>query len=337
MSDATSLVEISPAERRLAERVDPNVAGGLAVSDAAGGLSFRNAGEMMEFAKMMAVANSGVRKHLRGNPGACLAILTQALEWGMSPFAVANKSYFVNDQIAFESQLVQAVILRRAPIKGRIKFEFTGTGPKRVCRAWARLAEDPDEIVEYISPEVGLISPKNSPLWKSDQDQQHAYYSGRALCRRHFPDVLLGVYDNDEIQPEPRGPDGARDVTPRSFAAGLDRLANAGRDGAADVSEPKAEASPPEATATAEAGATPARRASAPPSMPAAKPAISDDAARQRGRDDATAGRERSEVPEDIQAAGMAGAWFAGHDEITEADVDASGPVDDGFDFPGDR
>ncbi len=44
------------------------------------------------------------------------------------------------DQIAFESQLVQAVILRRAPIRGRIKFEFTGIGEKRVCRAWARLA-----------------------------------------------------------------------------------------------------------------------------------------------------------------------------------------------------
>lgn len=215
---------LSPAEQRVAERISEDAVRGLTVSDHAGGVSFSNAGQLLDFAKMMAVANSGVRKHLRGNPGACLAICTQAVEWGLSPFAVANKSYFVNDQIAFESQLVQAVILKRAPIKGRIKFEFTGDGAQRVCRAWARLAEDPEEVIEYVSPAFGMITPKNSPLWKSDPDQQHAYYSGRALCRRHFPDVLLGVYADDELGPETaRGP---RDVTPpRTMGGRLDALA----------------------------------------------------------------------------------------------------------------
>jgi hypothetical protein len=44
---------------------------------AAGGIAFANMGEVMEFAKMMAVANIGVRKHLRGNSGACLAVCVQ--------------------------------------------------------------------------------------------------------------------------------------------------------------------------------------------------------------------------------------------------------------------
>lgn len=216
---------LTDAERRVAERVDPAATNALTVSAERGGVAFANAGQLMEFAKLMAVSSAGVRKHLRGNPGACLAIVTQAVEWGMSPFAVANKSYFVNEQIAFESQLVQAVILKRAPIKGRIKFEFTGEGAQRVCRAWARLAEDPEEIVEYISPPFASITPKNSPLWKSDPDQQQCYYSGRALCRRHFPDVLLGVYADDEIEVAPRGPEQARDVTPTGLAGRLDALA----------------------------------------------------------------------------------------------------------------
>lgn len=224
MSNALSLTD---AERRTAERIDPAATTALAVSAERGGVAFQNASQLMEFAKLMAVSRAGVRKHLRGDPGACLAIVTQAVEWGMSAYAVANKSYFVNDQIAYESQLIQAVILKRAPIKGRIKFEFTGTGEKRVCRAWARLAEDPDEMVEYVSPEFAKITPKNSPLWKSDPDQQHAYYSGRALCRRHFPDVLLGVYADDELAPEPpAGPDTARDVTPpKGLGVRLDALA----------------------------------------------------------------------------------------------------------------
>ena len=217
---------MSDAERKIAGRVDPAATNALTVSAERGGIAFANAGQLMEFAKLMAVSSAGVRNHLRGNPGACLAIVTQAVEWGMSPFAVANKSYFVNEQIAFESQLVQAVILKRAPIKGRIKFEFTGEGGQRVCRAWARLAEDPEEIVEYISPPFASITPKNSPLWKSDPDQQQCYYSGRALCRRHFPDVLLGVYADDEIEAQPPAqPGGAWDATPRGLAGKLDALA----------------------------------------------------------------------------------------------------------------
>ena len=89
------MVDLTPAERKLAERLDPNVANALTISPRAGGISFTNAGQAMEMAKLMALSNSGVRKHLRGNPGACLAIVVQAVEWGVSAYAVANKSYFV--------------------------------------------------------------------------------------------------------------------------------------------------------------------------------------------------------------------------------------------------
>ncbi len=134
---------------------------------------------------------------------------------------------------------------------------------------------------------------------------------------------------------------------PKTLAEGLDKLANAGAPAdpaasaagqATEGTAQKAEASsPPEATAKAEAGAPPARRASATNKPDAAK-ALDADTARQRGRDDARACRERSEVPEDVRAAKLAGAWFEGHDEVTEADVDAAtGSADDGFDFPGDR
>jgi len=195
-----TMIETTDVERRVAERIDPRVTGALEISRQSGGLAFTNANEAMEFSKMMAVSQIGVRKHLRGNVGACLAIVVQSIEWRMSPFAVANKSYLVNDQIAYESQLIQAVILKRAPIKGRFKVEYLGEGAKRRCRVSAVLS-DTGETVDYTSPEFDKITPKNSPLWKSDPDQQQFYYSGRALCRRHFPDVLLGVYDMDELTP----------------------------------------------------------------------------------------------------------------------------------------
>ena len=40
----------------------------------------------------------------RAQPGACLAVSLQSLNWRMDPFAVANKSYMVNDRIAYEAR-----------------------------------------------------------------------------------------------------------------------------------------------------------------------------------------------------------------------------------------
>lgn len=161
-----------------------------------------NTGQAMEIAKMMAISDVGVRKHLRRNPGACLSVCLQAMEWGMNPFSVANKSYAVNDQIAYESQLVAAVLNTRAPIKGRLKYEYAGEGQNRKCTCTATLkGEDEGETVSVTSPPIGQITPKNSPLWKNDPDQQLAYYTARALARRHFPEVLLGVYAEDELEP----------------------------------------------------------------------------------------------------------------------------------------
>jgi len=222
-----SLVDTSRIERKLAENVDPKITSELAISTKAGGLEFVNMSELMQFSKLMALSSIAIPKHLRGNPGACLGICIQAIEWQMSPYAVANKSYSVNDRLAYEAQLIEAVILRRAPIKGRPKVEYEGNGDAKVCRVWAELRDEPGEIVEYRSPPFGRITPKNSPLWKTDPDQQQFYYSVRAWCRRHFPDVLLGVYARDEL-PEPQRPAAAVGVVRSGggLTASLDRLAD---------------------------------------------------------------------------------------------------------------
>lgn len=174
-------------------------------------------GEVVRFAEVMCKADIALPKHLRGNAGACMAVALQALEWEMSPFAVASKSYSVNGQIAYEAQLIMAVINTRSGIEGRLKFRFEGEGPERVCIAHGKI--DGEEL-EVRSPKFKDITPKNSPLWKSDPDQQHCYYTARAWGRRHTPEVILGVYDRDEAD-QFRGPDNAKDVTPPSLMSRL--------------------------------------------------------------------------------------------------------------------
>jgi hypothetical protein len=164
--------------------------------------------QAMEVAKMMAIAKQAVPKHLRNEPGMCLAVILQAKEWEMAPYAVARKSYVVNDTLAYESQLIHAVIEARAPLKTRLNCRYEGEGPTRKCIVVGTFQGD-TEPREYASPQIKDIKVKNSPLWSADQDQQLFYYSSRAWCRKWCPDVLLGVYAPDEIAP---GADNAQPI-----------------------------------------------------------------------------------------------------------------------------
>lgn len=202
---------------RIEERLDRVAMGGTAVSDSLGGIAFQNMTEVMEFSKLMSLSGNAVPKHLQGNPGMCLAVCVQAMEWRFSPFAVANKSYEVQNRLSFESQLVHAVIEQRAPIIGRLRHRFEGEGDARICIVWAKLRETGEDL-EYRSPQFSKIQPKNSLLWKTKPDLQQYYNTSRDFCRAYFPDVLLGVYSDDELR-DHVGPDNAKDVTAKPDVA----------------------------------------------------------------------------------------------------------------------
>jgi hypothetical protein len=185
---------------RIENRIDRQAVGAIAVSIAAGGVNFQSVIDLMEFAKLMAISGICVPKHLRNEPGACLAICMQAVEWRMSPYAVANKSYSVNDRIAYESQLIHAVIEQRAPLKGRLRTTYAGAGETRTCTVTGHIKGE-DEPLVFTSAPFGHIQPKNSPLWKSKPDLQLFYNASRDWARMYFPDLILGVYSSDEIEP----------------------------------------------------------------------------------------------------------------------------------------
>ncbi len=209
---------------KIEERVDRAVTAATEIDQKIGGIKFQNMGEVMEASKMMAVAGVAVPPHCRGAPGVCFAVCIQALEWGMSPFAVANKSYVVNnkgvERIAYESQLIHAVIEARAPLKARLRYEIIGEGDERKCKVWGTFKGETEPHV-FTSSTLGEIvkergrneygKVKGSPLWDSKPEVQLFYSSSRDWARMFCPDVILGVYSPDEF------PDAEPvDVTPKS-------------------------------------------------------------------------------------------------------------------------
>ncbi len=170
---------------------------GMEQTGGGGTLVPKNLGDVVAFAQVMAKGDLALPKHMRNQPGICMAVSMQAMRWEMDPFAVANKSYAVNDRLAYEAQLVAAVVHTRAPIKGRPNYIYSGEGPTRRCKVVCTMLDG--ETRDYESPTFAQITVKNSPLWKSDPDQQLGYFSIRSWARRHAPEVLLGVYTPDEV------------------------------------------------------------------------------------------------------------------------------------------
>jgi len=206
----------SPLSRveRIEERIDRVVGGEIAVDDQAGGLLFEKMSQLMEFAKMMAVSGHAVPKHLRGSPGACLAICTRAMRWQFDPFFVAEHSYIVekydapgDSTIAYDSQIIHAVIEAHAPLTKRLRPRYTGEGDDRKCTVVAYVRGEAEPF-EWTSPRLAdRRPPKNekgrrrgSPLWDSKPDVQLFYDTSRDLARIFFPEVIGGVYSKDEME-----------------------------------------------------------------------------------------------------------------------------------------
>ena len=82
--------------------------------------------KLLRFAEVMASGRVAVPAHLAGKPSDCLAVTMQAAQWGMNPFAVAQKTHVVSGTLGYEAQLVNAVITTMSPTKDRINYEWFG-------------------------------------------------------------------------------------------------------------------------------------------------------------------------------------------------------------------
>lgn len=191
---------LAPVERRQLD------ASKISSSGPRGGVTFlpQTMEDCVTFAQLMAKSDFAVPPKFRGNPGACLAVVIQSARWGADPFGVIQKAYVTkskdgSERLAYEAQLVAAIVNTQAPIIGRLALTYSGEGHTRKVKC-VGIFSDTGEPREVDTPPVGKITVKNSPLWVSDTDQQLAYYAMRAWGRRWVPEVLLGIYTPEELQ-----------------------------------------------------------------------------------------------------------------------------------------
>lgn len=178
--------------------IESNTIGSTAMMFGAGNLE-----RAMQVADAMANAKVSVPNHLRGQPGDCLAIVMQATQWGMNPFAVAQKTHLVSGTLGYEAQLVNAVIQSSGSIRGRFHYEYKGEEHDVACRVGAVIAgESAITWGEWLWAKH--VTTKNSPLWKTNPKQQLGYLQVKNWARQYCPGAILGVYTDDELDSGPR-------------------------------------------------------------------------------------------------------------------------------------
>lgn len=154
---------------------------------------------LLAFADMMAKSSVTVPDHLKGKPADCMAIAMQSMQWGMNPFAVAQKTHIVSGRLGYEAQLVNAVVQQSNAIRGAFSYEFQGAGDAMECRVGAVLRGDTDITWgEWLRS--GSVTTKNSPLWKVNPKQQIGYLQVKNWARLYAPGAILGVYTPDELE-----------------------------------------------------------------------------------------------------------------------------------------
>ncbi|WP_053074597.1 recombinase RecT [Chromobacterium sp. LK1] len=169
---------------------------------------------MMRVAEIMASGKATIPKHLQNSPGDCMAVVMQAMQWKMNPFAVGQKTHIVNGALGYEAQLVNAVLQATGAIKGRFHYEYRGEGNHLECRVAAIPAGESDLVWnEWLK--ISEVTVKNSPLWKTNPKQQMGYLQVKNWARATTPGAILGVYTTDELAERPA----ERDITPRANSA----------------------------------------------------------------------------------------------------------------------
>ncbi len=207
---------------------------GATVGTAAAIFSPEGMNQLVRFAELMSQSKATVPKHLEGKPADCLAVTMQAAQWGMNPFAVAQKTHVVNGTLGYEAQLVNAVVSSSSMLATRLNYRWSGDwsnvngktdkSPNLTVTVSAVLKGEAEPRELTIS--MAQAGVRNSPLWEQDPRQQLAYLCTKRWARLHAPDVLLGVYTPDELQET--APRVERDITPQTTtAAGMNSLINA--------------------------------------------------------------------------------------------------------------
>jgi hypothetical protein len=216
---------------------------------------------VMRMAEMMAGGTCTIPLHLQKKPADCMAVVMQSMQWGMNPFAVAQKTHITQGgALGYEAQLISAVISANAQVKEKAPmYEYIGDWSTVLGKVEERKSEKGGKyyVATYTKADeagLGVICkmtllgestprettlmmsqcwPRFSTQWATDPKQQIGYAAIRKWARQHSPGTILGVYSPDELDTQETKDMGPAQVVRATEQGASDDLVSAARAAAA--------------------------------------------------------------------------------------------------------
>ena len=171
--------------------------------------------QMMEFAKVVSQMSvlpkhltyekvEGVWKELSAEQKTanCFRVLNQAMRWGVDVFAIIDCTYVVNDRLGYEGKVVAAIVNTKASLIAPLTYDYSGSGRERTVTVIGHIEgeQEPRTVDLVYSKAVTKDGNGNDNLqWSRDPDQKLAYSAVVKWARRHTPEVLMGIFTDDDL------------------------------------------------------------------------------------------------------------------------------------------
>lgn len=156
---------------------------------------------VQRFARLLA-SSAFTPKHLKGGDDQrtvanCFRVAAQAIRWGYDPFAVADETYEVHGRLGYQGKLIIAVVNSRANLKGRLRFDYSGSGANMTVTVTGQFADEDSPRTVSLSVHQAKTS---NEMWTKDPEQKLAYSGAIRWARRHCPEVVMGVQSVEDLE-----------------------------------------------------------------------------------------------------------------------------------------
>jgi hypothetical protein len=179
-------------------------------------LQVENFTEAMQLARMLAPSTM-IPVHLRDRPADILLVIMQAQRWEMDPFALMQEMSIIAGRPMYSGKVVAAVVQTRGRLQSRLQYDYSGSGDDRAVTVSGLLQGETEPRTVTVRLRDARTTNK---VWQTQPDQQLAYHGARVWARRYVPELMLGIYSEEEFDaPPPKAKtagtaDLPKDITP---------------------------------------------------------------------------------------------------------------------------
>lgn len=156
--------------------------------------------------------------HYQKKPANVFIALMRAKRMNIDPFWFMEQTYVVHGKLGCQGKLIIALMNKSKLFQDSIRFEYSGVGETRACRAIGTLKSGKDvsfEVSYKMAKDNGWADPEPKYEWVNGQrtkagtspskwqtltDLMLAYRSAKFLGDTHCPEVIGGLVTMEEIE-----------------------------------------------------------------------------------------------------------------------------------------